>query len=252
MPIATRQPSPTSPTTRSAAVRASSKKTSLNSEVPVSWTDRADLDARLVHRHQQVGQALVALRARLGAGDDEAPVGRCASDVHTFWPLITPLVAVEARRGGDGGEVGAGAGLGVALAPQLLDAVDARAGSGASAPRVPNAISVGPSSSSPRWLTRAGAPARAYSSWKMTCWLSVALAAAVLLGPAEAGPAGGGEVAVPGQPLLEGLVLTAGAARAAQRGELAGEVVGQPLANGGGGTGRRLWLRPAPGLHPHR
>ena len=34
---ATRQPSLTSPTTRSASVRAPSKKTSLNSDVPVSW-----------------------------------------------------------------------------------------------------------------------------------------------------------------------------------------------------------------------
>ena len=38
VPIATRQPSPGSPTTRSASVRASSKNTSLNSESPVSWT----------------------------------------------------------------------------------------------------------------------------------------------------------------------------------------------------------------------
>ena len=35
--LATRQPSPGSPTTWAAAVRAPSKNTSLNSEVPVSW-----------------------------------------------------------------------------------------------------------------------------------------------------------------------------------------------------------------------
>ncbi len=36
--MATRQPPLTSPTTRSDAVRAPSRKTSLNSEVPVTWT----------------------------------------------------------------------------------------------------------------------------------------------------------------------------------------------------------------------
>ena len=35
--MATRQPSPGSPTTRLASVRAPSKNTSLNSDVPVSW-----------------------------------------------------------------------------------------------------------------------------------------------------------------------------------------------------------------------
>ena len=37
VPIATRQPWPGSPTTIEASVRAPVKKTSLNSEVPVSW-----------------------------------------------------------------------------------------------------------------------------------------------------------------------------------------------------------------------
>ena len=41
-------------------------------------------------------------------------------------------------------------------------------------PGVPYSTSVGPSSCSPTWLTRAGAPARAYSSWKIICCPSVA------------------------------------------------------------------------------
>ena len=36
--------------------------------------DRADLDAGLVQRHQQIGQARVALGALLGAGHHEAPL----------------------------------------------------------------------------------------------------------------------------------------------------------------------------------
>ena len=37
--------------------------------------DGPDLDAGLVQRDQEVGQAPVAPRVRFGAGDDEAPLG---------------------------------------------------------------------------------------------------------------------------------------------------------------------------------
>ncbi|WP_327734959.1 hypothetical protein OG749_15025 [Streptomyces nojiriensis] len=49
-------------------------------------------------------------------------------------------------------------------------------------------------------------------------------AAAVFDGPAEAGPAVGRHVALPGEAFGEGLVLAAGAAAAPQAGEPAGEV----------------------------
>jgi hypothetical protein len=52
VPIATRQPPSTPPTTLPTGVRAPSKNVSLNSECPVIY-DRPDLDARLLHRHQQ-------------------------------------------------------------------------------------------------------------------------------------------------------------------------------------------------------
>ena len=73
------------------AVRAPSKKTSLNSEVPVSWSIGADLDALLVHRDQQVGQAAVALRAGLGAGEHEAPVGQVRQRGPHLLPVDHPL-----------------------------------------------------------------------------------------------------------------------------------------------------------------
>ena len=47
----------------------------MNSASPVICCDRPDLDAGLVHRHQQVGEAPVALRLRVGARQHEAPVG---------------------------------------------------------------------------------------------------------------------------------------------------------------------------------
>jgi hypothetical protein len=41
-------------------------------------------------------------------------------------------------------------------------------------------------------------------------------------------------MAVPREPLLEGLVLTSGSAEPTQAGELTGEIVGQPLTDGRG------------------
>ena len=133
----------------------------------------------------------------------EAPVGQWASDVHTFWPLITHWSPSSRALVEHVGQVGAGAGLGVALAPQLARRRRIVGRNRCCCSSVPNAISVGPSSSSPKWLTRPGASARAYSSWKITCCAERQPAAAVLVGPAEAGQPCGGEVLVPGQPLVE-------------------------------------------------
>ena len=58
-------------------------------------------------------------------------------------------------------------------------------------------------------------------------------AAAVFGGPAQAGPSRGGQVPVPGQPLVVPLVLAARPARTAQAGELAGQVRFQPFAHVG-------------------
>ena len=55
--------------------------------------------------------------------------------------------------------------------------------------------------------------------------------AAVLDRPAQAGPAGRGQMLVPRQPFLEGLVLAPRAAEALERGEFADEVVGEPVAD---------------------
>ena len=65
----------------------------------------------------------------------------------------------------------------------------------------------------------------------MTCLVRVARAAAVFGGPAQAGPARCGQVPVPGQPLVVPLVLATRPARAAQAGELAGQVGFQPCAH---------------------
>ena len=50
----------------------------------------------------------------------------CANDDHTFWPLTTKYVAAPLDPRAHGGEVGAGVGLGEALAPDLLGGEDLR------------------------------------------------------------------------------------------------------------------------------
>ena len=48
-----------------------------------------------------------------------------AVEVHTFWPVTMPLVAVLDRPRGEAREVGTGAGLGEQLAPRVLAVEDA-------------------------------------------------------------------------------------------------------------------------------
>ena len=61
--------------------------------------DRTHLDARLLHRHEQIGDALVLRRLRIGAAEHEAPVGdRSRARSRPSGRSMHPLVAVDARR----------------------------------------------------------------------------------------------------------------------------------------------------------
>ena len=66
-------------------------------------------------------------------------LARCPAEVQIFWPLITHSSPSSTARQPEVAEVGAGVGLGVALAPEVLAREDPRAGSGASARRCPTA-----------------------------------------------------------------------------------------------------------------
>ena len=88
-------------------------------------------------------------------------------------------------------------------------------------------MSVGANRPSPKNETRAGAFARAYSSSKITCCANVSAAAAVLLGPRHPDPAVGAEHPLPLDPDVPAR-LVGRAPRGAERGELAGQVLGQP------------------------
>ena len=152
----------------------------------------------------------------------------CASDVHTFWPVIThsspsrrAVVATAARSG-------PGARLGVALAPQLGHGRDRRQEARLLLRRAER-DQRGPE----QFLAHVADPGRGAAAGVLLVEDDLlrerGVVAAVAGGPAQAGPAGRGQVPVPGHPLGVGLVLAAGTARAAQPGEAPGEVLRQPL-----------------------
>src|SRR3954453_2659206 len=88
--------------------------------------NRPDVDAGLLHRHEQVGQPGMLPGVRVGAGQDEAPAGDVRERGPGLLPGDGPLVTVTDRGGAYAGQVGPGTRLGVALAPQLLAREDAR------------------------------------------------------------------------------------------------------------------------------
>ena len=189
--------------------------------------DRPDVDAVLVDRDEQERQPVVPLRAGLAAGDDEEPLRELRVGRPDLLAVEHPLAVVEPGLGLHVGQVGAGAGLGVALGPQLLDGQDLG--------QEPLLLLVGPERHQRRTeqlLAEVVDPRGGVGP----CVLLVEdhllpqreAAAAVLLGPADAGPAVLGEVPVPGQPLLDRLVLLARAAEPLDARELAGQVVLEP------------------------
>ena len=110
----------------SAVTRASSNITCPNSFVmPLIIAQRPLLDAGLVHRHRERGEALVLRDVGIGAREQQAPVG----DVGVARPDLVAvdhvLVAVARRGRAQRREVGAGVGLAEALAPALAAADEA-------------------------------------------------------------------------------------------------------------------------------
>ena len=134
----------------------------------VGLHDRAHLDAGLLHRHEEVRDALVLRRVRVGAGEQEDVVGVLRLGRPDLLAVDHPLVAVEHGLGLQRREVGAGVRLAEALAPRDLALQDLAGGTAASAPRCPTAGSSGPTSVSPKKSARIGAPARANSSLSTT------------------------------------------------------------------------------------
>src|SRR5690606_15467686 len=192
--------------------------------------DRAHLDAGLLHRHQQVRQAVVSLGARLGAAQHEAPVGPLRPRGPDLLALDDPLAALQARARLHVREVGAGVRLGVALAPDRLAARAAaqetlflllaaeRGQGGREQPLADVAEPARPAGARvllvPDHLLdqRRAAPAR-------------------LARPAEPDPARLAEPPLPRAALLDHRVLVARAAAPAQRRERAGQAGDEPCSH---------------------
>ena len=155
---------------------------------------------------------------------------QCASDVHTFWPVITHSSPSSSARVCTLARSEPAFGLRVALAPDLGAAQDAGEERGASASSEPKWTIVGPSRPSPTMPTRPGPPARGVLLVEDHLLDERGAAPAVLRRPAEADPAGAAELLLPRPALLEQLVLVAGTAAPAHHRELTVEPVGEPGA----------------------
>src|SRR5690606_21848919 len=190
--------------------------------VPGDLDDGPHLDPRLAHGHEQVGDAGVAAGgvARPGAGEDEAPVGPEGVRRPHLLAVDHPLVAVELGPGGDVGQVAPRAGLGVPLAPQL-----GAGGDGRQEPLLLLGRAEGDERRPEQGLADvaepAGRPGPGVLLVEDDLLPQRQAAPAVLLGPADAGPAVGAEVPLPGEALLEQRELVARAAPAADHREVA-------------------------------
>ena len=208
-------------------MRAPVKKTSLNSEPPVSCSIGRTSTPSWSSGTSRKDSPWCRSEPGSVRQITNAHWLKCALDVHTFWPSITHSSPVEAGLGLHVGQVGAGVRLGVALRPQLLDGHDLR--------QEPLLLLVGAEGHQRRaeqLLAEVVDPHRRVGPGVLLVedhLLDQAQpAAAVLLRPADAGPAVLGQQPVPGEPLVVRLVVAPGTAEAAQRGPLAGQVLLEP------------------------
>ena len=86
--------------------------------------DRADGDAGAIHRHQQEGDAFLFLRGLVGAHQQEDPVGIIGQRGPGLLAVYHPVITVAHRLGAQSGQIGAGIGFAVALAPDSLTRED--------------------------------------------------------------------------------------------------------------------------------
>src|SRR4051812_20379748 len=192
--------------------------------------DRPDVDAGLLHRHEQVGQPGMLRGFRVAAGQHEAPVGDVRQRCPHLLPGDDPLVAVAHCRSAYAGQVGPGTRLGVALAPQLLAGEDAG--------QEPLTLLVGAAREQRRRKQLLADVVDPVRRSRLGVLLveddllhEARTATALLPRPAETDPAVGAEQPLPLTPGLEPLVLTPRSAGVAQRGELTDEVLAEPVAH---------------------
>lgn len=165
--------------------------------------------------------------AGFGPGQDEAPLGFVGEGGPDLLAGHHPRVVLAHRAGADGGEVGAGAGFAVALAPELLDGADG--GQEAGLLFLGAVVDQGgPEELFADVVDAGGGVGEGVLLVEGDLFLDGRAASAVLLRPADAGPAVGGHVPFPGEAFGERLVFAAGSAASFEGGEGAAEVGLQP------------------------
>ena len=131
------QPSPGSPTIRSARGPRSVEPDLVEFAGAGELPNGPDLDAGLVDGHQQERQALVFGGSGISARQHEDPVSGLRLRRPGLLAFEYPLVAVAPGAGAYGCQIAPGIGLAESLAPLLGAAQDRAAGSAASAPAFP-------------------------------------------------------------------------------------------------------------------
>ena len=171
---------------------------------------------------------MVPLGAGLGAGDHEHPLREMGVGRPHLLAVDHPLAVLEHEPWSARWRGRSRRSARSSPAPRAPRRRRSSAGSAAFCSSVPNAIRVGPSSSSPRWLTRAGASARAYSSWKITCCHRLSPRPPYSFGqPTQVQPCSASS-RFHSSRSSNRLVVAAGTAETAQLGPLAGQVLAQP------------------------
>ena len=157
-PIAMRQPSSTSPTTSVGLGAGVVEEHLVELAAAGDLHDRPHLDAGLVHRARAgtTGPCGASTRDRC-ARTTKHQCDTCASDVHTFWPLIDPLVAVELGAGLRRWRGRSRRWARCSPGTSARRRAGCRGGSAPAARRCRTRSASGASRFSPMWLTRAGA-----------------------------------------------------------------------------------------------
>src|SRR5713226_4138921 len=95
--------------------------------MPVHYDQRTHVDARRSHVvDDQVADALVLGRARIGAGEEKHLVGILRAGCPDFRSVNNEVIALEFGARLQTREIGTGARLGIALAPDIVAREDAR------------------------------------------------------------------------------------------------------------------------------
>ncbi len=167
-PSRPRQPPLTSPTTWSRRRARAVEEHLVELRVPGDLLDRPDLDAGLVHRHEEVRDPAVPWRVAIGPGEHEAPLGPVRErrpdllPAHRSTPRPTgPRPARRGSRCSPGPSPRSAPSSPGTTAPRRSRS---SAGTAAAARRCRSAGSSARSGPRRRCPTRPGPPARAYSS----------------------------------------------------------------------------------------